>query len=83
MTIKRTPKLSEIDNALADAGMTPEQITPILQAVKHRPALLAALTAAQALLYRIDHITTDEFSKGGDRPQREALRASLDAVLAA
>ena len=36
-------KLSAIDNALADAGMSPGQITPILQRVKHHDELVAAL----------------------------------------
>jgi hypothetical protein len=33
--------------------------------------------AAAALLNRIDHITTEEFSKGGERNEREALRQVL------
>lgn len=35
------------------------------------------LTAARNLLARIDEITTEEFSKGGERVEREALRAVL------
>ena len=32
---------------------------------------------AAALLAKIDNITTDDFSKGGDQIEREALRAAL------
>lgn len=32
---------------------------------------------AQALLNKIDHITTDEFSVGEEREEREALRAAI------
>jgi hypothetical protein len=32
---------------------------------------------AAALLAKIDNITTDDFSKGGEAPEREALRAAL------
>lgn len=33
--------------------------------------------AASALLARLDRITTDDFSRGGERQEREALRALL------
>jgi hypothetical protein len=33
--------------------------------------------AARALLTRIENITTDEFSKGGEKAEREALAAAL------
>lgn len=33
--------------------------------------------AAAALLARVDSITSDEFQRGGERPQREHLRAVL------
>ena len=33
--------------------------------------------AASALLERIDNMTTEEFSKGGERSEREALRRVL------
>lgn len=33
--------------------------------------------AAQALLDRIENMTTEEFSRGGERQEREALRAIL------
>jgi hypothetical protein len=32
---------------------------------------------AAALLAKIDNITTEDFSKGGDQAEREALRAAL------
>ncbi len=35
------------------------------------------LTAAAALLARLDAITADEFRKGSDRAEREALRAAI------
>lgn len=34
-------------------------------------------TAAQALLERLDHMTTEAFSRGDERTEREALRAAL------
>ena len=34
--------------------------------------------AARALLARIDNLTTDEFQLGGERKEREALRAALE-----
>lgn len=33
------------------------------------------LEAAEALLSKLDHITTDQFSNGGEWEEREALRA--------
>lgn len=36
--------------------------------------------AAAAFLSRIDHITTQDFERGGDRVEREALRAALEAL---
>lgn len=42
----------------------------------------AAILAATALLDRIDGITTDEFERGGERAEREALRAALAALRA-
>jgi hypothetical protein len=38
--------------------------------------------AAQALLARLDDMTTLEFSRGGERVEREALRAALEAPVA-
>ena len=47
------------------------------------PAAVAELVdAAQALLRKVDHITTEDFSHGGERPEREALRVILARVLA-
>ena len=37
------------------------------------------ITAATALLKRIDDITTEDFRKGGERAEREALREALVA----
>jgi hypothetical protein len=37
--------------------------------------------AARALLDRIDHMTTDDFQRGGERREREALRAVLVCIL--
>lgn len=37
------------------------------------------IEAAKALLERIDNITTDEFSKGGEHDAREALRLAIAA----
>ncbi len=38
------------------------------------------LDASVALLKRLDCITTDEFSKGGERTEREALREAIIAA---
>lgn len=35
------------------------------------------LAACEALLDRLDHITTEAFSHGGERTEREALRAAV------
>jgi len=37
--------------------------------------------AARVLLDRIDHITTDDFRRGGERREREALRAVLARII--
>jgi len=42
-----------------------------------RTALLRIALAAQALLARIDTLTTDEFQLSGERVEREALRCAL------
>lgn len=39
------------------------------------------LAAAIAMLARLDEITTDEFRKGGDQPEREALRNAIAASI--
>jgi hypothetical protein len=46
-----------------------------LRAMHAAPELL--VEASAALLARIDNITTEEFSRGGDRFEREALRAAI------
>lgn len=33
--------------------------------------------AAKALLAKLDNMTTEEFSRGGERPERRALHAEL------
>lgn len=38
--------------------------------------------AARALLDRLDNMTVDEFQRGGERNERERLRAGLAAVRA-
>ena len=38
---------------------------------------MAVIDAARALLDRIDNITTDEFSRGGEMDEREALRKAF------
>jgi len=47
-----------------------------------RRILLRIAVAAQALLRRLDTITTQEFSAGGEQIEREALRAALLGTLA-
>lgn len=41
---------------------------------------LDVIAASRALLDRIDNITTEEFSRGGEREQRERLRKALEAL---
>lgn len=38
------------------------------------------IAAARALLERLDTITTEEFARGGEREERERLRAALAAL---
>ena len=40
----------------------------------------AVIQAAAALLAKIDDITTEDFSRGGERDEREALRRALLAA---
>jgi len=42
-----------------------------------RITLLRIALYAQRLLARLDRMTTKEFSEGGDKTEREALRAAL------
>jgi hypothetical protein len=69
--------------SLANAAQPVEQLTAeemaanaafIVRAVNAHEELVAA---ARALLDRLDDITTDAFSKGGEAVEREALRAAL------
>ena len=43
---------------------------------------IIAIEAARALLSRLDRLTTDEFSIGADRREREALRNALEGLTA-
>jgi hypothetical protein len=45
--------------------------------VDERTTYLRIALAAQALLTRIDTLTTEEFAQGKDRKEREALRCAL------
>jgi hypothetical protein len=57
---------------------TPRRETPADQgiaAVRKERAALAE--KAKALLARLENLTTDQFSKGGERKEREELRAAL------
>ena len=38
-----------------------------------------ALSAAARLLMKLDRMTTEQFSIGGEREEREALRAALES----
>ena len=42
--------------------------------------LYVVLARATELLVRLDNITTEEFSQGGEREEREALRFALKAL---
>lgn len=61
-----------------------DRITTIREGQKkdqhERKALDLIAMRAFRFLTRIDHITTDDFSKGGDKAEREALRVALQAV---
>jgi hypothetical protein len=41
------------------------------------PQLDAIVTAAWALLIKLEHMTTDAFANGGEKAEREALRKAL------
>lgn len=41
------------------------------------PKTVKVIRAAEALLKKIDTITTDEFARGGERREREVLRHAL------
>ena len=41
--------------------------------------LLAVARASEALLCKLDHITTGEFACGGEREEREKLRHEIEA----
>jgi hypothetical protein len=47
---------------------------------EERHFLLKIAIKAQALLDRLDTITTEKFSLGGEREEREALREALRPV---
>lgn len=42
-------------------------------------AALALYEAARALIFRLDEMTSDEFTHGGEQSERETLRAAVDA----
>lgn len=52
----------------------------IARAVNAHARVVATTQAAAALLAKIDNITSEDFATGGDRVEREALRAALAAV---
>ncbi len=43
----------------------------------------AVMSAAIALLVRIDQMTSEQFSRGEERPEREALRGALLVAISA
>lgn len=45
-----------------------------------QPEEPALVVAARALLERLDHITTEQFRCGGERDERETLRAVLERM---
>ena len=49
----------------------------IVLAVNHHAALVSA---AERLLDRIDHMTSEQFSQGGEKAEREELRSVLAAI---
>ncbi len=68
--VASTPTINKYELREADAEL-------IVRAVNSHDALVAA---AKALLEKIDNITTDDFSKGAEREEREHLRAILAEV---
>ena len=67
-------ELAEV--AIRDNGRLEQQIVELRRelAEAHNADLLAA---AEALLDRLDTMTTEEFRHGGEREQRESLRAEV------
>jgi hypothetical protein len=75
--MERQENSEKRDTSRGDLRVTDDRGT--LRAGPADPArqLPDLLTAAAALLARLDAITADEFSKGRDRAEREALRAAI------
>ena len=60
---------------MAKPETTPRMLIAVIDELNTKHQALRG--AAFALLARIDNITTEDFSKGGDRQEREALRELL------
>jgi hypothetical protein len=54
-----------------------------IDALAQRDTARLMLAAADNLLVQIDHMTTEEFERGAERKEREALRAAIVAGRAA
>jgi glycosyltransferase involved in cell wall biosynthesis len=52
--------------------------TDIARIIDRETGVKELMEAAQALLKRIDNITTLDFSRGGEKTERENLRAILE-----
>lgn len=67
----------DIDRLGATAMRIAEERNGLLERVRQ---LVVVEVAARLLLARIDNLTTDEFQRGGERTEREMLRAALEPV---
>lgn len=52
------------------------------EGVQLRADLTSLMLASHTLLNRIDNITSHEFSKGGERHERESLRRIIETIRA-
>jgi len=72
-------------DALAVAEQRAEKADAALKRAKQRQTRLKTaptdlVTAAHALLAKLDTITTAQFQRGAEKAEREALRAALEAI---
>ena len=64
-----------VNDSCGSTGFDFKQVTPGDEVEAMTTTRL--LTAAQDLLKRLDSMTTDDFARGGEKVEREALRAAV------
>lgn len=72
--MKLTERVIETISRGADGKSNPPNPVELVRLLR---ACHTALTAAEALLWRIENMTTDEFAHGGERLERERLALLL------